>query len=296
MASKKDVVSAAEWKTRVDLAAAYRLFHLLGMTDLIYTHMSARVPDEEGRFLINPYGLMFHEVTASSLVKVDINGNLAEDSEYDANPAGFTIHSAIHMARKDVGCAIHLHTTAGMAVSAQAEGLLPLTQHSLRWYNRIAYHDYEGIALNHDERERLTRDLGNHHSMILRNHGLLTVGQDVPEAAVLMYYLEQSCRHAGCRSCRWTAAGHAVRGSLRAYRPPVRDRLPACGRAGMGCAPALDRAAGRRRLPRLNFPSSLARRRRDLLQPDLADRDEMRRADSCIGSPQSKDREGLSKQ
>lgn len=194
MASKKDVVSAAEWKTRVDLAAAYRLFHLLGMTDLIYTHMSARVPDEEGRFLINPYGLMFHEVTASSLVKVDINGNLAEDSEYDANPAGFTIHSAIHMARKDVGCAIHLHTTAGMAVSAQAEGLLPLTQHSLRWYNRIAYHDYEGIALNHDERERLTRDLGNHHSMILRNHGLLTVGQDVPEAAVLMYYLEQSCR------------------------------------------------------------------------------------------------------
>ncbi|QQP87584.1 class II aldolase/adducin family protein [Skermanella sp. TT6] len=194
MASKQDKVSPAEWKTRVDLAAAYRLFHLLGMTDLIYTHMSARVPDQEGRFLINPYGLMFHEVTASNLIKVDGDGNLAEDCEGEANPAGFTIHSALHMARPDVGCAIHLHTHAGMAVSAQADGLLPITQHSLRWYGRIAYHDYEGIALDHAERERLARDLGNHHSMILRNHGLLTVGRDVPEAAVLMYYLEQSCR------------------------------------------------------------------------------------------------------
>lgn len=194
MASKQDKVSPAEWKTRVDLAAAYRLFHLLGMTDLIYTHMSARVPDQENRFLINPYGLMFHEVTASNLIKVDSEGNLADDSEGEANPAGFTIHSALHMARPDIGCAIHLHTHAGMAVSAQADGLLPITQHSLRWYDRIAYHDYEGIALDHAERERLARDLGNHHSMILRNHGLLTVGRDVPEAAVLMYYLEQSCR------------------------------------------------------------------------------------------------------
>jgi ribulose-5-phosphate 4-epimerase/fuculose-1-phosphate aldolase len=194
MASKQDKVSPAEWKTRVDLAAAYRLFHLLGMTDLIYTHMSARVPDQEGRFLINPYGLMFHEVTASNLIKVDSNGQLAEDSDAKANPAGFTIHSALHMARLDINCAIHLHTHAGMAVSAQADGLLPITQHSLRWYNRIAYHDYEGIALDHAERERLARDLGHHHTMILRNHGLLTVGRDVPEAAVLMYYLEQSCR------------------------------------------------------------------------------------------------------
>lgn len=194
MASKQDKVSAAEWKTRVDLAAAYRLFHLLGMTDLIYTHMSARVPDEEGRFLINPYGLMFHEVTASNLVKVDTEGKLAEDSDAEANPAGFTIHSAIYMARPDVGCAIHLHTHAGMAVSAQEEGLLPITQHSLRWHNRMAYHAYEGIALDHAERERLAKDLGTHHSMILRNHGLLTVGADVPEATVLMYYLEQSCR------------------------------------------------------------------------------------------------------
>ncbi|MGQ9368039.1 class II aldolase/adducin family protein [Azospirillum sp. ST 5-10] len=194
MASKQDRVSPEEWQTRVDLAAAYRLFHLLGMTDLIYTHMSARVPGEDGRFLINPYGLMFHEVTASNLVKVDREGNLAEPGEGEANPAGFTIHSALYMARADVGCAVHLHTQAGMAVSAQADGLLPITQHALRWYGRIAYHDYEGIALDHAERERLARDLGGHHSMILRNHGLLTVGRDVPEATVLMYYLEQSCR------------------------------------------------------------------------------------------------------
>lgn len=194
MASKQDKVSAAEWKTRVDLAAAYRLFHLLGMTDLIYTHMSARVPDEDGRFLINPYGLMFHEVTASNLIKVDHEGKLAEDADRGANPAGFTIHSAIYMHRPDVGCAVHLHTTAGMAVSAQAEGLLPISQHALRWYNRVAYHDYEGIALDHDERERLAADLGRHHTMILRNHGMLTVGRDVPEATLLMVGLEQACK------------------------------------------------------------------------------------------------------
>ena len=194
MVSAKSGVSDAEWKTRVDLAAAYRLFDFLGMSDLIYTHMSARVPDADGHFLINPYGLLFGEVTASNLVKVDIDGNLVEESAFGANPAGFTIHSALYMARADIGCAVHLHTNAGMAVSAQADGLLPLTQHALRWYNRLAYHDYEGIALDHTERERLARDLGNHHSMVLRNHGLLTVGADVPEATVLMYYLEQSCR------------------------------------------------------------------------------------------------------
>lgn len=189
-----DNMSPEEWKTRVDLAAAYQLFHLLGMTDLIYTHMSARVPGADGHFLINPYGLMFHEVTASNLVKVDITGKLVDEDGGKANPAGFIIHSALYMARPDAGCAVHLHTVAGMAVSAQAEGLLPITQHSLRWYNRMAYHDYEGIALDQAERERLAHDLGDHHSMILRNHGLLTVGRDVPEAAVLMYYLEQSCR------------------------------------------------------------------------------------------------------
>ncbi|MCG5241222.1 class II aldolase/adducin family protein [Azospirillum doebereinerae] len=187
--------SDVEWKARTDLAAAYRLFDRLGMTDLIYTHMSARIPDTPDHFLINPYGLMFHEVTPDNLVKVDIDGNLVEEREGDQiNPAGFTIHSAVHRARHDAGAVIHLHTDAGMAVSAQADGLLPITQHSLRWYNRIAYHDYEGIALDLAERERLVADLGTHHTMILRNHGLMTVGQDVPEAAILMYYLEQACR------------------------------------------------------------------------------------------------------
>jgi ribulose-5-phosphate 4-epimerase/fuculose-1-phosphate aldolase len=187
--------SDVEWKARIDLAAAYRLFDRLGMTDLIYTHMSARIPDTPDHFLINPYGLMFHEVTPDNLVKVDIDGKLIDpDSNHGINPAGFTIHSAVHHARPDVGAVIHLHTDAGMAVSAQADGLLPITQHSLRWHNRIAYHAYEGIALDLAERERLVADLGGHHSMILRNHGLLTVGQDVPEAAVLMYYLEQACR------------------------------------------------------------------------------------------------------
>lgn len=187
--------SDVEWKVRTDLAAAYRLFDRLGMTDLIYTHMSARIPDTPDHFLINPYGLMFHEVTPDNLVKVDIDGNLVDGRDGDAiNPAGFTIHSAVHHARPDVGAVIHLHTDAGMAVSAQADGLLPITQHSLRWYNRIAYHTYEGIALDLAERERLIADLGSHHSMILRNHGLLTAGQDVAEAAVLMYYLEQACK------------------------------------------------------------------------------------------------------
>lgn len=187
--------SDLEWKARVDLAAAYRLFDRLGMTDLIYTHMSAKIPDTPDHFLINPYGLMFHEVTPDNLIKVDIDGNLVEERDGDSiNPAGFTIHSAVHKARPDAGAVIHLHTDAGMAVSAQADGLLPITQHSLRWYNRIAYHTYEGIALDLAERERLVADLGNHHSMVLRNHGLMTVGQDVPEAAILMYYLEQACR------------------------------------------------------------------------------------------------------
>lgn len=186
--------SDAEWTARKDLAAAHRLFHLWGMTDLVYTHLSARVPGEPEHFLINPYGLMFHEVTATSLVKVDLSGAIVDQADHGCNPAGFTIHSAIYQARDDAGAAMHLHTTASMAVSTQVDGLLPLNQHALRWYNRVAYHDYEGIALDLEERERLAADLGHHHSMILRNHGLLTVGSTVPEATVLMYYLEQACR------------------------------------------------------------------------------------------------------
>ncbi|GAB3457342.1 class II aldolase/adducin family protein [Insolitispirillum peregrinum] len=190
----RDRCSQAEWQTRLDLAAAHRLFHLWGMTDTIYTHLSARVPGEPEHFLINPYGLMFHEVSASTLVKIDLDGNIVDEADYGCNPAGYTIHSAIYSARPDVSAAMHLHTTASMAVSTQKDGLLPLNQHALRWYNRIAYHDYEGIALDLDERIRLQNDLGGHNAMILRNHGLLTVGIDVPEAAVLMYYLEQSCQ------------------------------------------------------------------------------------------------------
>ncbi|SLN32330.1 class II aldolase/adducin family protein [Oceanibacterium hippocampi] len=187
-------VSEDEWRVRVDLAACYRLVAHFGMGDLIFTHISARVPGETDRFLINPYGLMFDEITASSLVKVDMDGVPQHETGYGANPAGVTIHGAIVGARPDVGCVIHTHTRAGMAVSAQADGLLPITQHSLRFYNRIAYHDYEGIADDHEERQRLVADLGDRHSMILRNHGLLVAGRTVQEAFSLIFYLEKSCQ------------------------------------------------------------------------------------------------------
>jgi ribulose-5-phosphate 4-epimerase/fuculose-1-phosphate aldolase len=186
-------VSNEEWEERVNLAACYQLVAHYGMTDLIFTHISARVPGEDNQFLINPYGLFFDEITASSLIKVDIDGNVLDDTPFKINPAGYTIHSAVHGARHDVACVLHTHTTAGMAVSAQKQGLLPLTQNSLMFYNCLAYHGYEGIALDLDERERLVRDLGNSIAMILRNHGLLTVGGTVSEAFRRIYYLEKSC-------------------------------------------------------------------------------------------------------
>ncbi len=190
----RDRVSAEEWQTRIDLAACYRLVAMHGWTDQIYTHISAQVPGPEEHFLLNPYGLMFDEVTASSLVKVDLDGNIVDDTPWQINQAGFTIHSAVHAARHDVACVIHTHTKAGMAVSAQRDGLLPLTQHSMQFYGHLAYHDYEGIALDLDERDRLVRDLGGHHAMILRNHGLLTAGRSIPEAFALLYGLEVSCQ------------------------------------------------------------------------------------------------------
>lgn len=186
-------ISPEEWQARVDLAAAYRLVAHFGWDDLIFTHLSARVPGEGHHFLINPYGLMFHEITASSLVKVDSDGNIVSDNGYRINPAGFTIHSAIHMAREDAGSVMHLHNHAGTAVSAQKEGLLPITQTAMLVYPRIAYHDYEGVALDLDERERLVRDLGDKDIMILRNHGTLTLGKSVAEAFTLMYFLENAC-------------------------------------------------------------------------------------------------------
>ena len=191
----KSRVPDAEWQARVELAAAYRLVAHFRMTDLIYTHISARVPGPEHHFLINAYGLMFDEMTASSLVKVDIDGNIIDDpTGLGMNPAGFVIHSAIHKARPDVQCVMHTHTGAGVAVSAQKRGLLDISQHSMRFHNRLAYHAYEGVALDLDEQSRLQASLGGNFAMILRNHGLLTCGTDVPDAWDNMYYLERACQ------------------------------------------------------------------------------------------------------
>ncbi len=192
--SLKNKVSEVEWQARVDLAALYRLVALFGWDDLIYTHISARIPGPEHHFLINPYGLLFEEMTASALVKVDLEGNVLQQTAYFINPAGFTIHSAIHAARDDAHYVMHLHTDQGVAVSAQTEGLLPLNQTALVVLPRLAYHDYEGIALNLDERERLVADLGGKSLMLLRNHGTLAVGATAADCWLGMYYLERSCK------------------------------------------------------------------------------------------------------
>jgi ribulose-5-phosphate 4-epimerase/fuculose-1-phosphate aldolase len=183
-----------EMRARTELAACYRLIAHFGMDDLAFTHISARVPGTEDQFLINPFGLLFHEVTASSLVKIDHQGNFVEASSHQVNKAGFVIHSAIHMAKPEINCVLHTHTRAGVAVSCLADGLQPLNQWALMFKDRIGYHEYEGIALSEDERERLVEDLGDRSVLILRNHGLLTAGRSVPEAFRLMYYLEQACR------------------------------------------------------------------------------------------------------
>jgi ribulose-5-phosphate 4-epimerase/fuculose-1-phosphate aldolase len=192
--SVREQVSGDEWQTRVDLAACYRLIAMHGWDDLVFTHVSARVPGPEEHFLINAYGLLFEEMTASSLVKVDLAGEKVLESSHFVNPAGFTIHSAIHEARANVGCVIHTHTKAGVAVSAQADGLLPISQIALIPLVGLAYHDYEGIALNEDEKPRLVADLGDNSYLILRNHGLLTTGITIPDAFVAMYALETSCQ------------------------------------------------------------------------------------------------------
>ena len=186
-------VSAEEWQLRLDLAACYRLVALFGWDDLIFTHISARLPGPDHHFLINPYGMMFDEITASSLVKVDLQGNKVVDTPYPVNPAGFTIHSAIHAARADAQCVLHVHSVNGVAVSAQEDGLLPLSQHSIFVLSSLAYHDYEGVALEDDEKPRLVRDLGDKRFLMLRNHGLLTVGRSVAEAFVAMYFFEAAC-------------------------------------------------------------------------------------------------------
>lgn len=194
VASLKSKVSAEEWQVRVDLAALYRLVALFGWDDMIYTHISARLPGPDHHFLINPYGMFFDEITASSLVKIDLNGEILQETTYFINPAGFTIHSAIHAAREDARFVMHLHTDQGVAVSAHAEGLLPLSQHALIVLPRLAYHDYEGIALNHDERERIVADIGDKTLLMLRNHGTLSTGATAAECWVGMFYLERACK------------------------------------------------------------------------------------------------------
>ena len=191
--SAKGRVTAEEWAVRTDLAAAYRAVAFFGWDDLVFTHISARVPGPDRHFLINPYGMMFEEITASSLVKVDLTGEKAMESPFEINPAGFTIHGAVHEAREDAHCVIHLHTTEGVAVSCQKAGLLPLSQQSLFPLSSLAYHDYEGVALNPDEKARLVADLGDKHSMILRNHGLLTCAATVADAFLYMYILQKAC-------------------------------------------------------------------------------------------------------
>ena len=187
-------VSPEEWAAREDLAACYRLCVQFRMTDMIYNHISLRVPGHEDQFLINAFGLLYEEVSASNLIKVDFDGNPVDDGRLQANPAGFVIHAAIHKARHDVDCVFHTHTRAGVAVSAQREGLRIVSQHAMRFHDRVGYHDYEGIALDLDEQERLVRDLGRHKVLILRNHGLLTCGRTVRDAFEEMYYLELACQ------------------------------------------------------------------------------------------------------
>lgn len=190
----RDRVSSEEWAAREDLAACYRLCVHYRMTDMIYNHISLRVPGRHDRFLINHFGLMYEEVSASNLVTIDIDGNPVEGEELDANPAGFVIHGAIHKARPDLNCVFHTHTRAGVAVSAQEQGLLPISQHSMRFYRRVGYHGYEGIALDLEEQQRLVQNLGPHNVLILRNHGLLTAGATVRAAFEEMYYLELACQ------------------------------------------------------------------------------------------------------
>ena len=192
--SKENNMTEAEHTTRVDLAAAFRLVDLYGWSDMLATHLSARIPGPDEHFLINPVGMMFEEMTASCLVKVDIDGNILSESEFGINPAGYTIHSAVHMGRKDAGCVMHTHTAAGLGVATQKSGLLPLTQMALAVIAQTGYHDYEGPAFDLKERDRLINDLASNNVLILRNHGLLTVGKTVAEAFVWLFRAERACR------------------------------------------------------------------------------------------------------
>jgi ribulose-5-phosphate 4-epimerase/fuculose-1-phosphate aldolase len=236
-------MASEEWQRRVDLAACYRLVALFGWDDLIFTHISARVPGPEHHFLINPYGMMFDEIGASDLVKVDAQGRKVGPTRHDINPAGFTIHSAVHAARHDATCVLHLHSVNGVAVSAQERGLLPLSQHAMLVLGSLSYHDYEGLALNEEEKPRLVRDLGSNNFLMLRNHGLLTVGRTIAEAFVSMYFFETACRmqvkaQAGGSSLRLIDDA-IVRGAARQFAQALNGQ--GCELAWPGLLRKLDR-------------------------------------------------------
>jgi ribulose-5-phosphate 4-epimerase/fuculose-1-phosphate aldolase len=247
--SLKHVVSEDEWKLRVNLAACYRLVAMYGWSDLIFTHISAKLPEsvsgKDHHFLINPYGLMFDEITASSLLKIDLQGKLINESSFYVNHAGFVIHSTIHEARHDAVCVLHTHSRAGVAVSAQKDGLLPISQQSSLLLSSLAYHDYEGLAVHDDERDRLKADLGDNKYMILRNHGLLTVGCSVPDAFLAMYFLETSCQ---------IQVSAQAGGTLSPVPQKVLDGVTAAVRVQQSKGSAADLAwpALLRRLDRLN--------------------------------------------
>lgn len=215
--SLKDRVSPDEWRTRVDLAAVYRLVAANGWDDLIYTHISARLPGEEHRYLINPWGVMFSDITASSLVKVDIACRPVEETPFAVNPNGFVLHATIHRARPDAGCVMHTHTDHGIAVAAQKEGLLPISQHSLFPLASLAYHDYGGLTIGEAEQQRLVAELGRASNLILRNHGLLTIGATPADAYLLMYDLE--------RACRIQVLAQAGGAALNRIRPDVQESI-----------------------------------------------------------------------
>jgi len=225
-------VSGKEWEMRVNLAACYRLAAHFRMTDMIYTHISARVPGPEHHFLINAFGQLWDEIGASTLVKVTLDGEIVDDpAGYGINRAGYVIHSAVHRARADVECVMHTHTAAGIAVSAQDHGLLPISQHAMRFYGNLAYHDYEGLALELDEQKRLVADLGGHKAMILRNHGLLTCGTSIPETFDYMYYLERACQTqinalAGGAKLRIPAAAVAEKVAAQFKALPYKPKRP----------------------------------------------------------------------
>lgn len=210
----------AEWEARVALAACYRLVARLGLDDMIYNHISLRVPGREGEFLLNPYGMLFEEITASSLVRIDTRGRKLEDTPHEVNVAAFVIHAAIHDSRSDAVCVLHTHSDASVAVSAQREGLLPLSQFAMRFWRRQAFHDYEGVAIDLDEQERLVRDFGAHPVMLMRNHGVLTVGRTPAEAFMLLYYFERAAR---IQLSMQAAAGGGA-GPIIAPPPAVCDR------------------------------------------------------------------------